>query len=140
MVCVVDLIIVIVSGFSLAFFWFIMLAVFAGYLVFYFLEKKFFVPQFSIVRSPLLTVIDGLILLVIIVRNVIVLLNFIPLIQLLGIALLLGSSFDSFGVGSLLGSSYDAAYGIWIVIVYSILLAGRYSLTKLNKQKVISGI
>ncbi len=62
-------------------FWYIMLVVFAGYLVFFVLETFVFRKKFSTSVSGL----DSGILTVILLRNILFLLNFIPFIQLIGL-------------------------------------------------------
>jgi len=75
---------IIISSPSLRPFWYMMLAVMGVFLVFFFLENFFFSKKFANSKSAL----DPWISVIIVVRNLIFLLNFIPLIQLLGLMLL----------------------------------------------------
>lgn len=89
-------------------FWKIMLLVLAVYLLFFWLESFVLKKKFASTTSRL----DGWVLFVIIVRNVVFLLNFIPLIQLLGLVI-------------------DIFAGWAIVITYIILIYFRYRNTNL---------
>jgi hypothetical protein len=73
---------IIVGSSSLLPFWFMMLGIFAVFSVLFFLENFLFRKKFSNTISAL----DKWISVVIVIRNIIFLLNFIPLIQLLGLA------------------------------------------------------
>ena len=75
-----DLLIAIASP-DLLSFWYMMLGVFAGFGFFFFLENFVFRKKFANTTSSL----DKWILTAIVLRNIIFLLNFIPLIQLVGI-------------------------------------------------------
>ena len=75
---------IVISSPDLIFFWYIMLAVLGGFLIFFFLENLLFIKKFADHKSKL----DLWIFLIIIVRNFIFLLNFIPFIQVLGLILL----------------------------------------------------
>jgi len=78
-----DLVILISSGFSLMPFWIEMLTVLGVFVFFLLLENYVLSKKFSNTRSAL----DQWILGLIVARNLIFLLNFIPLIQLLGMML-----------------------------------------------------
>ncbi|OGG50817.1 hypothetical protein A2704_06485 [Candidatus Kaiserbacteria bacterium RIFCSPHIGHO2_01_FULL_54_36b] len=69
---------------ELARFWYIMLAVFAIFAVFFLLETFIFRQKFATTRSGS----DGGVVTIVVIRNIIFLLNFIPGIQLIGMAAL----------------------------------------------------
>lgn len=75
---------IIISSPSLMSFWYMMLGVLAVFSIFFFLENYLFRKKFSDSKSAL----DGWIYAIIFARNIIFILNFIPLIQLLGLMLL----------------------------------------------------
>lgn len=126
-----DLFIAITSP-DLRSFWYMMLAVFAVFAVFFCLENFVFRKKFANTTSSL----DKWISMIIVIRNLIFLLNFIPFIQLLGLALLGGFLAiipGLFGSGSLgLGSGFGGL-GLLVpamVVIYIILIISRYSTTK----------
>ena len=71
-----------ISSPDLLSFWYMMLGVFALFAVFFYLENFIFSKEFTNTTSGL----DKGISLIIVLRNLLFLLNFIPLIQLLGLA------------------------------------------------------
>lgn len=81
LVCGLDLTIA-VSSPDLMDFWYIMLGVLAVFLVFFYIENFVFSKKFADTKSGL----DPWIFAMILVRNIIFVLNFIPLIQLIGLA------------------------------------------------------
>lgn len=126
----VDLLILISSP-SLAPYWFMMLGVLVLFVIFYYLENLVFRKRFSNTSSHL----DKWILSVVVLRNIVFLLNFIPLIQLLGLGLLGGfASFISVllsGRGFMFGGIGALAFIVPILTVtYIILIIRRYSTTK----------
>jgi len=97
-----DLVILLQSGMSLLFFWIWMLAVLGVFAVFFYLENVVFKNRFISTQSKLYTWIS----LLAVIRNLAFILNFIPLIQILG------------GVVLMYG-------GIPYLIIYIILLTSR---------------
>jgi len=71
----------VISNPDLSFFWFIMLIIFGVFAIFFYLENVVFCKKFANSTSKL----DIWISLVIVIRNVLFLLNFIPIIQLFGL-------------------------------------------------------
>lgn len=124
---------IIISSPDLRSFWYIMLGVLAVFAVFFCLENFIFHKKFANTTSSL----DKWISMIIVIRNLIFLLNFIPFIQLLGLALLGGflsiipGLFGGGGMGLGLGGS--GGIGLLVpamVVIYIILIIGRYSSTK----------
>lgn len=75
---------IIITNPGLTSYWLAMLGVFAGYLVFFCIENLWLAKKFSQSSSP----VDGVLATIIGLRNAAVLINFIPVIQLLGLAAL----------------------------------------------------
>lgn len=98
----VDLL-VLISSFSLLGYWFEMLAVFGVFLLLFYLENKVFSKKFADTKTPL----DPFIYVLIVLRNIVIFLNFIPFIQLLGM-----------GIGMFAGIPY--------LVIYSLLICLRY--------------
>lgn len=101
----VDLIIIITNP-SLTSYWLAMLGVFAGFLVFFCIENLWLAKKFSQSSSP----VDGVLATVIGLRNAVVLANFIPVVQILGIVAL-------------------SAAGIPFLILYLILVIVRFRIS-----------
>lgn len=78
-----DLIILIGSSFSLLVFWIEMLLAFGVFLFFFYIENNIFSKKFAATKTPL----DLLICVAIVIRNIVIFLNFIPFIQLLGMVI-----------------------------------------------------
>ena len=124
---------ILISSPSLAPYWYIMLGVLAIFAIFFYLENFIFCKRFAGTQSSL----DKWISAIVVIRNIIFLLNFIPLIQLLGV-LLLGSLFYFFsglfsGVNELHGLGFGGVYGLIVPIlfaVYIILIIKRYSIIR----------
>jgi len=123
---------IIISSPDLRPFWYIMLGVLAVFAIFYCLENFVFRKRFANSTSS----VDKWISMIIVIRNLIFLLNFIPFIQLLGLALLGGflaiipGLFGGGGLG--LGGGFGG-HGLLvpaIVVIYIILIVSRYSTTK----------
>lgn len=122
-----------ISSPDLRSFWYMMLGVFAVFIVFFCLENFVFRKKFANTTSSL----DKWISMIIVIRNLIFLLNFIPFIQLLGLALLggflaiipglLGGS--GLGLGGGLGGGIGLLVPV-MVVIYIILIVSRYSTTK----------
>jgi hypothetical protein len=125
----IDLSIVIASP-DLIEFWYMMLGVLAIFTVFFYLENFIFRKKFTNTTSPL----DKWISMIIVVRNLIFILNFIPFIQLLGLALLAGFLAvipGLFGGGGLGGGFGGIGFLVPVMIViYIILIVNRYRETK----------
>lgn len=132
-----DLVILLVSGFSLLPFWIVMLVVLGIFAVFFYLENYVFSKKFADTKSAL----DPWISAIIVARNIIFVLNFIPLIQILGLALLggvlafipavlLGGSNGLGGIGSLGGLGTMALLTPALLLLYVVLIAFRFSVTK----------
>lgn len=131
-----DLFILFSSGFSLMPFWIEMLIVFGIFTVFFCLENYVFSKKFSDTKSALDPWISGIIVL----RNLIFLLNFIPVIQILGMMLLAGflsfipaallGGSGGFGLGNLGGMGGLALITPGLLVVYVILIVFRFSATK----------
>ena len=108
--------------------WYVMLGVLAAFAVFYCLENFVFRKRFANTTSFL----DKWIFPIIVIRNVIFLLNFIPVMQLLGLALL--GSFQTIipGLGEL--DFVDlGGFGLLVptvLILYIYIIIRRYSSTK----------
>ncbi len=119
---------ILISSPSLALFWYMMLGVLAVFAIFYCLENFVFRKQFAGTTSHL----DKWITLVIILRNIVFLLNFVPFIQLLGIALL-GGLFSAI-IGLFGGNGSDSGiFGLVapiLLVSYIILIIRRYSTSK----------
>jgi hypothetical protein len=98
---------IIISDSSLLSFWYMMLGVLALFSVFFYFENFVFRKKFANTTSAL----DKWISMVVGIRNLIFLLNFIPFIQLLGLAAL-------------------AFIGWIILLIYIGLIIGRYRQTK----------
>lgn len=124
---------IVISSPGLRSFWYMMLGVFAMFAVFFCLENFVFRKKFANTTSSL----DEWILMIIVIRNLIFLLNFIPFIQLLGLALLSGflviiPGFLGGGGGLGLGGG-SGGIGLLLpamVVIYVILVVSRYSTTK----------
>lgn len=124
----IDLFIIIAVP-ELAAFWYIMLGILAMFAVFYCLENFVFSKRFANTTSSL----DKWISMVIVIRNLIFILNFIPLIQLLGLALMGGFLAITPGLsgGALdLGSGALGLLGPALVALYIILVISRLLTTK----------
>ncbi len=119
---------------DLATFWYLMLGVFAVWLVFYFLENFLFKKKFKDSNAG----VDKAIFFLIVLRNLVALLNFIPFIQLLGLALLSGFFFivSIFGSGRGFGMFGAGPFGLVamigpaLLILYIVLVIKRFSQTK----------
>ena len=131
-----DLFILFASGFSLMPFWIAMLVVFGIFAVFFCLENYVFSKKFSDTKSALDPWISG----IIVVRNLVFLLNFIPFIQILGMMLLggflaiipsalMGGS-GGLGLGNVGGLGGTALIMPGLLIIYIILIAFRFSAAK----------
>ena len=123
-----DLLIVISSP-SLFPLWYVMLGILAVFALFYYLENFVFHKKFADSTSPL----DKWISVIIVARNLIFLLNFVPVIQLLGIALLGGfiAIFAPIFGGGGSGVGFGA-FGLIVpalVVFYIILVASRFAAT-----------
>ena len=79
---------ILITSPSLFPFWAMMLANFAAFMLFFYLENFIFYSKFANIKSKL----DPFILTLIILRNGVFILNYIPLIQLLGLAIWVGAS------------------------------------------------
>jgi|SRR3989344_1102790 len=102
----VDLLILISSP-SLASFWYMMLGVLAVFAVFFYLENFVFSKKFAGTTAR----VDKGIGIVVVLRNLLFILNFIPFIQLLGLAAIV--------------------YGGWLLgIIYIVLIISRFKQTK----------
>lgn len=121
---------------DLAYFWYVMLGVLAVFMVFYCLENFVFSKRFSKTTSSW----DKWISMIIAVRNLVFLLNFIPYIQVLGMVLLGGflmvipGAFFG-GSGGFGSSDFGGLGGIVLImpgllVLYIILVARRFSVTK----------
>ncbi len=130
-----DLAILFVSGFLLLPFWIVMLVVLGVFAVFFYLENYVFSKRFANTKSAL----DPWISAIIVARNVIFVLNFVPLIQILGLAFLAGFSavipsalFGSnlSGLGDLGGLGIMPMIVPGLFLLYIILMAARFSATK----------
>ena len=131
---IVDLVIVIRTP-ELFPFWFIMVGVFVVFLLFYSFENSYCARRFLETSSRL----DIFIGLVIGLRNVAFLLNFIPVIQLLGLAIIaaplsfgmLGATFGRVGVSGM-GGWYLLAAACWLLfaMLYIILMIIRFKASK----------
>lgn len=125
-----DLLLVISSP-SLAPYWYMMLGVLAVFAIFYCLENFVFQKRFANTTSNL----DIWISPIIVLRNIVFLLNFVPLIQMIGLGLLGGliSLMPAMLGGNGLGLGFFGFFG-WaapvILVVYIILIASRYLTTK----------
>jgi hypothetical protein len=122
---------ILISSPSLAPYWYMMLGVLAAFVIFYCLENFVFRKRFFGTTSRL----DKWISLIIVLRNIIFLLNFVPLIQLLGLALLGGflSIVPGLFGGNGLGLGGFGIFGLAapiLIISYIILIVSRYSTTK----------
>lgn len=122
---------ILISSPSLAPYWYMMLGVLAAFAIFYCLENFVFRKKFANTTSAL----DKWISLIIVLRNIVFLLNFIPLIQLLGLALLGGflSIIPGLFGGNGLGLGGFGIFGLAapiLIISYIILIISRYSTTK----------
>lgn len=122
---------VIISYPDLISFWYIMLGVLAAFALFYALENFVLRKKFAGTTSAL----DKWIRLIIILRNLIFLLNFIPVIQLLGLALLAGvfTIIPVFGGGDLglaLGLGGLGLIAPALIVLYIILVFARFSGTR----------
>lgn len=95
--------IILISSFSLVGFWLEMLAVFGVFLLLFYLENKVFSKKFMNTKTSL----DPFIYVLIVLRNIVILLNFIPFIQLLGM-----------GIGMFAGIPH--------LLIYSLLIWLRY--------------
>lgn len=121
-----------ISSPDLRSFWYMMLAVFAVFAVFFCLENFVFRKKFANTTSFL----DKWISMIIVIRNLIFLLNFIPFIQLLGLALLGGFLAiipGLFGGGGLGLGGGLGGIGLLVpvmVVIYIVLIISRYSTTK----------
>ena len=100
----IDLIILISSSFSLLVFWIEMLLAFGLFLFFFYIENNIFSKKFAATKTPL----DSLICVAIVIRNIVIFLNFIPFIQLLGMAI-------------------GRSAGIPYVVIYVLLIWLRYN-------------
>ena len=122
-----------ISSPDLRSFWYMMLRVFAVFAFFFCLENFVFRKKFANTTSSL----DKWISMIIVIRNLIFLLNFIPFIQLLGLALLGGflaiiPGLFGGGGGLGLGGGFGGV-GLLVpamVVIYIILIVSRYSATK----------
>ena len=120
-----------ISSPDLRSFWYMMLAVFAVFAVFFCLENFIFRKKFANTTSSL----DKWISMIIVIRNLVFLLNFIPFIQLLGLAFLgsfltiIQSLFGGGGLG--LGGDLGSIGLLTpaMLVVYIILIVSRYSTT-----------
>jgi len=124
---------IIISSPSLMPFWIAMLIVLGVFLVFFFLENFLFRKKFTYTNSA----VDGWILLIIILRNIIFVLNFIPFIQLLGL-MILGSALTLFysgyaGYGPL---SIFSLITPGLLLAYIILIISRFAATKKAEKAV----
>lgn len=128
---------IIISSPSLVSYWYIMLGVLAVFAVFFCLENFIFRKRFANTKS----VLDPWILGIIVVRNLIFLLNFIPLIQILGAMLLAGfflaiipaalsGGSNGFGIGTLGGFGVMSLVTPGLLAIYIVLIASRFSVTK----------
>ncbi|MSU54477.1 MAG: hypothetical protein EXS48_01375 [Candidatus Staskawiczbacteria bacterium] len=126
---------IIISSPELSPFWFVMLGVLAVFAVFVYLENFIFSKKFAGTTSAL----DKWITIIICIRNVIFVLNFIPLIQLLGLAIIggifaiipfggRGGGFDLLGLGGGLGAF--GMIGPFLLITYIILIICRFAAVK----------
>lgn len=131
-----DLVILLVSGFSLLLFWIEMLVVLGIFAIFFYLENYVFSKKFASTKSALDPWISG----IIVARNLIFLLNFIPLIQVLGMMLLggflaiipaalLGGN-GGFGLGGLGGLGGTTLIMPGLLVLYIILIVFRFSTIK----------
>ena len=113
-----------------------MLIVFGIFAVFFCLENYVFSKKFSDTKSALDPWISG----IIVVRNLVFLLNFIPFIQILGMMLLggflaiipsalMGGS-GGLGLGNVGGLGGTALIMPGLLIIYIILIAFRFSAAK----------
>jgi hypothetical protein len=104
-------------------FWIEMIVVFGVFLFFYYLENHVFKKRFSESHSQF----DGWILALIVVRNIVFLLNFIPFIQILGGLILISVIYIPIGV---LGGNFGVALlGLAVpahLILYVTLLVKRH--------------
>lgn len=124
---------ILISSPSLAPYWYMMLGVLAIFVIFFCLENFVFRKKFANTTSSL----DKWITTIVVIRNIVFLLNFIPLIQLLGVSLLGGflyffSGLFS-GVSELRGLGGFGGYGSIapiFFVVYAILVIKRYSMIK----------
>ena len=117
---------IIVSNPSLFMFWAIMIGVLAVFSVFFFLENYFFRNKFLHNKSPL----DGWLYVIILARNIIFILNFIPIIQLFGLMLLGGWVAGSlFGGGGFIFSIFSMVMPV-LTLIYVALIIARFHQTK----------
>jgi hypothetical protein len=120
---------ILISNPGLAPFWFMMLGVLAAFVFFYYLENFVFRKRFAGTTSHL----DKWILRVIILRNIIFVLNFIPFIQLIGLYLLTGFISMIMSMALFSGNVFYLGFGIFgllapvLLVSYIILIANRYS-------------
>lgn len=125
---------IIISNPSLASFWSIMLAILAVFVVFFCLENFVFSKKFANTTSS----VDKWISMIIAIRNLIFVLNFIPLIQLLGLALLGGFLaiiprsliMGGGGLGDLGGLGSVALIVPALFVVYIVLIISRFKTAK----------
>lgn len=130
---------IIITDHSLRSYWYIMLGVFAAFAVFFCLENFVFRNRFAGTTSAL----DKWIYSIIILRNSVFLLNFIPFIQILGLILIspflaimpgrLGRELVEFGSSGTLGILDAIAPAL--LVLYVILIAFRFSTT--NKKQIV---
>jgi len=95
--------IILISSFSLIGFWLEMLAVFGVFLLLFYFENKILRKKFADTKTPL----DPFIYVLVVIRNIVIFLNFIPFIQLLGMT-----------IGMFTGIPY--------LLIYSLLIWLRY--------------
>jgi hypothetical protein len=117
-------------------FWAEMLIVFVIFAIFFCLENYIFSKKFSDTKSHLDPWISG----IIVARNLIFLLNFVPFIQILGMALVAGflvlipsallGGGGGFGLGGLGGLGITALIMPGLLLAYIILIVFRFSAVK----------
>ncbi|HTE49080.1 MAG TPA: hypothetical protein VK675_04190 [Candidatus Paceibacterota bacterium] len=122
---------IIISSPSLAPYWHVMLGVFAVYAVFYLYENFFLRKRFRDTRSN----VDSYISFIIVLRNIIVLMNFIPGIQLLGLYLISGFLYifnlgRVFALGGISIYSLFPLSGPLLIGIYMLLIIVRFNQTK----------
>ena len=125
-----DLFVLMQSNFSLMPFWIEMLIVFGVFTVFFSFENYVFSKKFSSTRSAL----DPWISLVIVLRNLVFVLNFVPVIQVLGMLLLGGflAIIPAYSLGGGLGGDLGPVglVGPGLFVIYGILITCRFSVSK----------
>ena len=115
---------ILLSNSSLLSYWIPMLIILGVFVIFFFLENYVFKKIFADTTSPL----DPWIHTIIVARNIIFVLNFIPLIQALGLVLLGGflvlfpSALGGMGVLGSFGSAGLIAPGLFLFYVILIVL------------------